>query len=245
MKMKKNLVFIMVLAGITAFIYGDVYIRKKEHTDSYYYSGITTPAQDYVNEMWIGPGKMASIQGNRVTIVDVKRSRVLLINKKEKNYVEIPLPLDLSKELPGQALSFRRQYRVHGTIKSTGKTWAIGQWKCKGYQFSSYISNRGDRQYDTDSTLWLAAGVPVDIEQYNRMNAVFYKLYGNFSDELIGRITKIKGFEVLAETCLYIKGVPVKSTSTVTHMEQQEPPPGIYSVPSGYTKKEGLSLDDL
>ena len=81
----------------TVLISADVYIKQKIHTDSYYYGGITRPAEDFELETWIGEKKMAYSEQDLAIKIDMEKNRLLVLDSKEKTYVETTLPPDLSK----------------------------------------------------------------------------------------------------------------------------------------------------
>lgn len=242
--MKRRLEFIIILGITAAFIHADVYIRQRVHTDSYYYSGVTTPAVDHVNEMWIGESKMALMTKNRVTILDMDHNRAFILIRNSKTYLETTLPLDLFKLVPEQLTSFLQANQYIGTVKDTGKTKKIGKWNCRVYEINSYIQYQEDRLNESDTTLWVSTDVPFDLKKYNDMNTNLHKLE-NFSDPFCIQLKKIKGFGIARESLFYIKGFSVKSTAAVIDITRRAPPPGTYSLPPGYTKKEALSLEDL
>lgn len=245
--MKKCLVFFMIL-GITitaaSFIHADVYIKQKSHTDGYYYGGVNRPAVDSTNELWLGDGKIAHITENSITIIEKEKNRALIINKSDKTYVETTLPIDLSKLGPEQVAPIIQGIRYKGTVKKTAKTKTIGKRKCKGYAMNTYMVYQGNRDNEMDTTLWASKDLPFDMNKYRDLVFNIYRLR-NYSDELLEEMKKIDGFRIAAESLFYPKGFSVKRTTEVLEISAKEPPPGVYSVPESFTKKERFTIPEL
>jgi len=43
----------------------------------------------------------------------------------------------------------------------------------------------------------------------------------------------------------FIKGFSVKTTEEVVEILEEDPDPGVYGVPEGFTKKEKLTIQDI
>jgi response regulator of citrate/malate metabolism len=227
-----------------ALINADVYIKQKAHTDSYYYGGVTQPAEDFDIETWIGKKKMAYFEQDLAIKIDMEKNRLLVLDKKEKTYVEITLPPELSQLVQQRLVSRVQQLQYQGTVTETGKTKTIGKWKCKEYKINSYFLNEGARTNETDSVIRVSTDVPFDLETYQQMNAVLLQSRNN-SQAFIEEMKKIKGFMIDSESYFYPKGFSVKSTKTVIEMSPKTPGEFTYSIPTGYTKKENLSIRAL
>jgi hypothetical protein len=245
--MKKWLAFFLIL-GITftaaLFIHADVYIKEKSHTDGYYYGGVNRPAEDSTNELWLGDGKIAHITENSITIIEKEKNRALIINKTDKTYVETTLPIDLSKLGPEQVAPIIQGIRYQGTVKEIAETKTIGERKCKGYTLNTYSMYQGERNNELDTTLWASEDLPFDMNKYRDLVFNIYRLR-NYSNELLEEIKKVDGFRIAAESLFYPKGFSVKRTTEVLEISAKEPPPGVYSVPEGFTKNERFTIPEL
>ena len=242
--MRKIIIFILIAGIFVLFINADVYIKQKLHTDSYYYGGVTRPADDSVTEIWINEEKMVSITRNRITIVDSENNQAFIINKNNKTYAKTDLPIKISNLVPKNLAAYLKSYQYIGTIKETGETKNIGKFKCKGYEVNSYLLYGGSKANETDSLIWITSEVPFDLKKYAHMRTNLQKLR-NFSEHFITELEKVQGFTIATETQFYPKGFSVKSGAEVIEMSVKNPPAGIYSVPDGYTRKEKLTIQDL
>ena len=242
--MKRLSTFIIITLVTAALINADGYIKQKAHTDSYYYGGVTQPAEDFDLEIWIGKKKMAHFEQDLAIKIDMEKNRLLVLDKNEKTYVETTLPPDLSQLVQQRLVPRIRQLQYQGTVTETGKTKTIGKWKCKEYKINSYFLSEGTRTNETDAVIRVSLDIPFDLETYQQMNAVLLQSRNN-SQAFIEELKKIKGFVVESESYFYPKGFSVKSTKTVIEMSKKTPGEFTYSVPTGYTKKENLSIPAL
>ncbi|MGD2093130.1 MAG: hypothetical protein PVH61_43615 [Candidatus Aminicenantes bacterium] len=242
--MKTLCTFIIITLFTAALINADVYIKQKAHTDSYYYGGVTRPGEDFHLEIWIGKKKMAYLEQDLAIKIDMEKNRLLVLDKKEKTYVETTLPPELSQLVEQRLLPRIQQLQYQGTVTATGKTKTIGKWKCKEYKMNSYFLSQDTRINETDSVILVCSDVPFDLETYQQMNTILLQSR-NYSQTFIQELKKLKGFMIESESYFYPKGFSVKSTKTLIEMSQKTPGEFTYSVPTGYTKKENLSIPAL
>jgi hypothetical protein len=242
--MKNLCAFIIITLVTAALINADVYIKQKAHTDSYYYGGVTRPAEDSHLEIWIGKKKMAYLEQDLAIKIDMEKNRLLVLDKKEKAYIETTLPPELSQLVEQRLVSRIQQLQYQGTVTDTGKTKTIGKWKCKEYKINSYFLSQGTRVNETDSVIRVSPDVPFDLEAYQQMNTNLLQSR-NYNQAFIQELKKLKGFIIESESYFYPKGFSVKSTTTLIEMSQKAPGEFTYSIPAGYTKKENLSIPAL
>ena len=95
--------FLVIFLACTAFLQADFYIKKMTHTDAVTMMGQTQPARDMVTHQWISDNKMANLTEDQSFIIDMDKNVVYWINHPKKTYMEISLPMDISKYLPPQA----------------------------------------------------------------------------------------------------------------------------------------------
>ena len=76
-------------------------------------------------------------------------------------------------------------------------------------------------------------------------------MYANVSkmqfmdDNAIAEFMKINGYQVSSEMTMNMMGSNMKVITQVLEITKKDAPEGLYKVPSGYTKKDTLSLQDL
>ena len=75
---KSILIMALVLAGSVS-LQAETCITTREHTDASYHHGTVDPATDSEGELWIGGGRMASIDEDYQLIFDFKKILSLLV----------------------------------------------------------------------------------------------------------------------------------------------------------------------
>jgi hypothetical protein len=244
--MKKILAVIFILLTGWVFANADVYLKIKTHTESYYGEGVIRPAEDSIEEIWIGERKIVFISKNQTEIYDLENKLVSIIFPKKKIYAQSPLPLDRSKLLTDQYYSRLQMFKIKGTVRETDETKKIRKWKCKKYELEAWIMDEGHRVVEKHISLWKATEVPFDLDMYGKAAANARKLrYPRYDDDLLSEWNKIKGCQIALEMTSYYRGVARRYYEEVVEISEKNPPEGIYSVPPGYTRKERLSRRDF
>jgi hypothetical protein len=244
--MKKILAVIFILLTGWTFANADVYIKIKTHTDSHYDSGVLMPAEESIEEMWIGDEKIVFISKNQTEIYDLENNLVSIIFPKKKIYAQSPLPLDMSKLLTDQYYSQLQMFKIKGLVRETDETKKIGKWDCKKYELETWIMDEGNRAVEMDISLWMTTEVPFDLDMYGKAAANERKLRDpRYDDDLLSEWNKIKGCQIALERTSYYRGVARRYYEEVVEISQKNPPEGVYSVPPGYTKKDRLSEQDF
>ena len=239
--MKKLIVMIAIVAIAALSLSADVYVKMKTHSDAMSIMGQSTPAQDGTTEQWIGDDKFASLGGDQSFIVDLKKNLGYIINAKAKTYVEMPLPLDMSKLLPPEAAAFAGMMKMTATVTPTTETKKIGSWTCTGYDVNLSMS-----MFAMKMRVWAATDVPFDANAFNaKFFANLAKGQMMMDDASMKEMAKIKGFQISTETTGDIMGAKMRSTTEVMEISKKDAPANVYSVPAGFTKTATLSMDAI
>jgi len=242
--MKKFCILLIVSIIGMACAFSDIHITRKSHSDGYYYGGVNHPASDSTSQTWIGDKIIAVVTSGRIIIVDMNENLMRFINRNDKTYIETSLPVTQEAVLDEQAIAFLKRYPRMGEVKETGETQKIGKWNCICYDVNSWYLVEGSRYRETSTKVWATTEAPVDMQLVECMNTSLQKL-GNYDARFIAEYKKIKGYQIASETTTFSRGEVRKSRDDVVSCVESEPPPDAYSVPSGYTKKEKLTMQDL
>lgn len=165
--MKKRGLLVMILLIFTLFLRPDVYIQEKSHTDSYYYGGVVQPASDTTIEIWFKKNQLIYSTPGRTVIVDQENKQMIIINRREKTYVQTSLPLEMKNILSAEILEMLKTRQVSGDLKKTEKTKKIENWNCTGYEVQV------DQPYALEIKHWATKDVPFDWHQLNKMFSRF------------------------------------------------------------------------
>jgi hypothetical protein len=236
--MKKFIAVFALLFVASLSLSADIYIKTKTHQDAMAMMGQTTPAKDSVSEQWIGDDMFAQVTPDQSMIINVKKNMAWIINHKAKNYIETPLPLDMSKLLPPEAAAFAGMMKMTATVSATNETKKIGQWNCQGYTMNMSVMGM-----NISTKVWASTDVGFDATAFNA------KFMGNImkgqmmlDDASIKEFGKIKGYQIMTEADMF----GAKTTTEVVEISPKKTAPaGIYALPAGYTKTTSLSMDAL
>ncbi len=228
--MKKFFVGVALVLVAALSLSADIYVKTKTHMDAMNVMGQTKPASDSFSEQWIGDDKFANMTGDQSVIIDMKKNLGYIIDHKTKSYLEMALPLDMTKLLPPEAAGMAAMMKMTVTVTPANETKKIGQWNCAGYNMTMSMMGMG-----MNSKIWATMDVPFDINAYNSkfLPYVLKGLGPMFDDAAIKEMMKIKGFNVATEIDLFGS----KTTTEVVEITKKNAPAGIYAPPAGYTKK--------
>lgn len=238
--MKKTLSVLTVFLFLSTIpLTADYYINQKSHSDEITVMGQTTPASDEINEMWLAQNKMAMHGKKQSIIMDLEKEVMYMIDHEDKTYVEMTLPLDISKYFPEQIQQMMSNITVK--VTPTEETKTIGDWKCKGYDVAMNMM-----MMNIEMKVWATKDVPFDWKAYS--SDIFPKIAKatmRLSDEAIQQFMKIDGFQIRTETTTKMMGQEMKSYQEVQEISEKSAPAGTYSVPEGYEQKEAFTMEDL
>jgi hypothetical protein len=237
--MKKALLALIVVMAVALLLPADVYIKTNVRTDAFEMMGQKQPAKDEVTEQWVNDSQLFNKQGERVTILDMKKNVMYIVNLKEKNYVEAALPLDMAKLLPPEAASMASMMKMTVKVTPNGQAKKLGQWNCSGYDVDMSMM-----MMKMKMVIWASTDVPFDWKMFSKMYTNVSKM--QFMDDAsIAEFAKIKGFQIGSEMSMDMMGSKMKVTSQVVEISQKPAPAGLYSVPAGFTKEKSLSMKDM
>lgn len=243
--MKQFLLIIMGVIVSFTLIRADIYMKEVEHTDAYTIGGAKTPASDNQNEYWIKDKKIAfKSDRDKTFIFDLTEKQFHFINDKEKTYVEISTPPDLSRVLSDQLAAKYDMYKETGTVTKTDRTQKLQGKTCTGYEVKTWKDSGGIRFSERSATVWATADVSFDLNVYYGMLRCIRALY-NRDEVLLKNLDKIKGCQMGMDLIIVRQGTEIKITHRIVELTQKKAPEDIFSVPKDYTKKEKLSFNDL
>jgi hypothetical protein len=237
--MKKTWFALIVVLAAALMLPADVYIKTTMHTDAFAMMGQNQPAKDEVMEQWIGNNQMVNKAVDKVMIMDMNKKIMLIVNPKDKTYVETALPLDMSKLVPKEAAGMMSMMKLTVKVTPNGQTQKVNKWNCAGYDIDMNMM-----MMQMKMKVWATTEVPFDWKMFSKMYANVSKMQF-MDDAAIAELMKVNGFQVASEMTMDMMGSKIKVTSQVVEIAQKTPPAGIYSVPAGFTKKDTLSMEDM
>lgn len=237
--MKKLWVVLCLMIMLTGIAYADVYIKQNSHTDAIEMMGQSQPAQDEVNHLWLGDNKMAMHSEKQSILINLDAGKMMMIDHQDKTYVEMDLPLDMSKYFPPQMEQMMGQMKI--SVTPTDKTQTINGYDCKAYDVNMNFMMMNMKQ-----TVWASTDVPFDWKSYSeKMLPMMQQAMLRLGTETLEEFKKIEGFQIKTEMTMDMMGSEMNSYSEVVEIEKKDAPEGTYTLPEGYTQKEKFSMGDL
>lgn len=231
---KTAFIFGLILALATASFAADTYVKQKFHQDAMAMAG--QPAKDDINHIWIADTKMAMHGPDQSIIINLDIKKMFWISHKGKSYVEMDLPLDMSKYIPAQMAQMMGSVTVK--VNPTGETKTIGQWKCDGYDVTINVMMMEMKQ-----KIWSSTDVPFDWKAYNeKMLPQFTQAMSMMGGDTFEEFKKIKGFQIRTDMTMNMMGTEIKNWTEVEEMSDKSAPAGTYDPPAGYTKKDKIDM---
>jgi hypothetical protein len=236
--------FLILLLVLTGLSWADVYIKQERQTEDVYHHGNVEPGETVSIELWIGEGKLAFKEGKTGLMVDQANGKAFVLSHGTKTFAETALPVNLDNVADEKFVPMLQMYRRHGEIEPMNEEKKIGERNCKLTEITTWISFEGNRYYETVSEVWLTTDLPFDLK---KAESLLKELEGmnNLNEELYKEMVALEGFPIEINSTRYIEGVSVPSTMKILEMVEKEAPPGTYTVPKDYTKKEKLTREEL
>ncbi len=240
----KRLVLILILLVFTfSFLTADVYIKQKTHTNAFKMMNQEQPAKDVITEQWIGKNKFASHNKDQSMIIDTNKKVLIMINHKTKTYIFMTLPLDISKYMPEQIAQMMKQMmgNLSITVKQTGETKMIGNWKCNRYDMTMTMMGMPMKM-----THWASTDVPFDWKKISAlMLESVAKIQMNLNEASINEMKKVKGYTIATDMTMNMMGATMSVKMVTLEITNKPAGPEVYSIPPGYTKKDKMSMADM
>ncbi len=245
--MKRLITIIAVVLVTFTFLSADIYIKQNQHTDAVSMMGQTQPAKDQIQEIWIADSKMATHTKDVSMLLDTGKKVMYMVNHGNKSYIEMALPVDISKYMPeqmrGMMESMMGSLKVTTTPNNGAKT--IQAWKCNGYDVKMEMSMMGMPMV-MNMKVWASTDVPFDWEGVMKMMMDnMMKAQMRLSDAAIQEMKKVKGYWIEVEMAMNMMGADVKSKTEVLEISKKSADANVYAVPEGYTKKDKMSMGDM
>jgi len=231
---------LLVLLASPTFA-ADVFVKIKTHSDPIAAGGQAQPARDAVAEQWYGPGKTAQSGGDGGFIVDLEKNMAYMVNHRDKSYVPMPLPIDITKVLPPEVAQMAPRMQMTASVTPTTETKTIGSWPCTAYDVSLTVMGM-----PMALRVWASTAVPAALLDYaSQVTPVFLQGQMRLTDESVKEFAKIRGFQVATELTADMMGARMRTTTEVVEIVEKPAPAGTFAPPAGYAQKATLSLQDL
>ncbi len=233
--MKKFFVIVTLIVSLFVFLGADIYVKQETKTPSF----MGQPAKNVIQEQWLGNNKMATVSEDTNTILDLNLKKMVMIQHKSKTYVEMTLPLDITKMMPEQMATMMKGMMESMTVsvKPNGQSKKVKNWNTKGYDVAMKMMGM-----EVKMVFWAAPNPGFEWKKYSDLFTEVYKAQLRIGEKFIAEFKKIDGYPVETETS--VMGMTIIN-SVIEINPNKTPGPEVYKVPAGYTKKDKLSMQDM
>lgn len=239
--MKKLAAALLVLLLATPAFAQDVLVRVKTHSDAIEVGGQSQPPRDDVAEQWFTDGKTAQRSGTTGLIVDLGASAAYLVNHADKSFVQVALPIDMTKILPPEVQQMAPMLQMTATVTPTSETKTVGRWPCTGYDVTLSVMGM-----PMSLRVWASTEVPAKLLDFSaKVMPAFLQGQMRMSADAVKEFAKIKGFQIATELSAEMMGARMHTTTETIEILEQAAPAGTFAPPAGYTRKATLSMQDL
>lgn len=243
--MKRLVSFVLMVMVYLPFLHGDIYVKNLEHTAAYTAANQSFPESDSYSELWF-KDKMVSEKPrpDKTYIFDLAKNHLIIINHKDKTYVEMSNPPDTGVVYSDQLKARNEMFRETGSVTPNNKTLEIIGKTCKGYDIKTWKVAAGANFDENNIAVWASEDVPFDMNVFNGLincKRILFNRDATFRENL----ETIKGFQLGLDFVLNRQGAEVKISSRTIEISEKQAPEDAFTIPAGYTKKDKVSLSDL
>ena len=250
--MKKIALIVILILFVSLFLGADVYTKSVERVKAFELMGKKQQETLQMKDRWFGKNKYAEIGKDFTTIIDLDKEKMYLALHEPKIYFEIPADIEGKKLLEFITFLSPKVAEVVKSIKISdakvnlkGETKKIANWDCTASEFEmTFMIPAINMMPKFKIKMWMTYDLPKDYEKYSEMGQLFMEnIMGALnidenSQKELAKLENVDGFQIAADITLEIFGSKIDIESQTLEVTEKSPPPGIYSVPKDYTKKD-------
>jgi hypothetical protein len=195
-------------------------------------------------EWWFARNAMAFQTEDWRYVFDKSRSRILVVNLKDKYFIEAAMTSDVRDVVEPGFLPALARGRVNGTVIKSPKKITVLGLECPGTVVSEWLASDSQHLFDRDRTIYSYPGVPFDWRMFRDLTMWMVSFF-NPQMDYFGGLRSIEGFP-LAEADLATRNTQRVSYGTVaTEISEADPPAGFYEIPEGFSRHAKLTQRDI
>jgi len=248
-------IFLLAFLLIPVSGQADIMMKQKTHTDGMEIMGQTQPAKDEIQTTWISSDKIRNDGEEGSMILRLDQGKIYYLDHAKKTYFEMPMDMSkmvdeqIQKSMDEEGMDAEEQQAAMGmmqgmtqmkiTITPTAEKKKIGNWNCQKYN-QEIVMMMGPMSGE----IWATEDLKMDYDLYNKyMAAMMGKggMFGDFMNQVVTEMKKIKGVPVLSITTMDMMGTSIKTTQELIEYKEGTAPAGHFNLPGGYKKTESLS----
>ena len=256
--MKKLALIVILILFVSLFLGADVYTKSVERVKAFELMGKKQQETLQMKDRWFGTNKYAEIGKDFNMIIDLEKETMYFVLHEPKIYLELPTDLDGNKLLdfimtlsPKVAEAIKSIKITDAKVNLRSESKKIANWDCTANEFEMVIIIPAlNMMPKFKMKMWMTHDLPKDFEKHNEMGAFFIQsMMGMLnidenSQKEMEKMESVDGFQIAADITVEIFGSRIEVESQTLEVTEKSAPPGIYSVPKGYTKKDITFIKD-
>ncbi len=235
---------LVILIALVGYVRAGVFIRQEEKKEAVYHHGNVEPESTTAIELWIGKENLAHKRGNIELLIDKTKGKAFVLNHGTKTFAETSLPFQIENVADEEFAPRLKMFRTQGEIRALNKERKIGDRVCSLMEITTWIIFEENRFYETDTEACLATDLPFDLKTAHDLLKEIQGLR-NFDEGIYKEMVTLEGFPIETSSTQYMEGIAIPSRMQTLEMTIKEAPPGTYTIPDGFTKKEKLTRAEL
>ncbi len=239
-------VFLLYVALLNIVIYSgilaDIYIKQKNHTDTFEMMGVTQEAQDFIVESWITPEKIAVRNQGKDIIMDMEKKIINMVDHNERTISVMPLNFSEIKNEEDQGISdeemenfekfMGEMMKMDFKVEKMQEKKKIGKWNCQ-----KYIQTVDMGMGSVRSVIWATNDIKIDADLYSKYSAGVMSNIPGLSDNIEGimeEIRKIEGVQVYIDQSTNMMGQSFRTVSELVEFREGKAPASVFKLPNDY-----------
>jgi hypothetical protein len=256
--MKKLALIIILILFVSLFLGADVYTKSVERVKAFEMMGKKQQETLQMKDRWFGKGKYAEIGKDFSTIIDLDKELMYFALHGSKIYFELPSDLDGNKLFdfiiflsPKVAEVIKSAKITDAKVNLKVETKKIANWDCTASEFEMvFMIPAINMMPKFKMKMWMTHDLPKEYEKYTEMGELFMRsIMGMLnidenSQKEMEKLETVDGFQIAAEVSVEIFGTRIDIESQTLEVTEKPAPPGTYSVPKDYIKKDIAFIKD-
>lgn len=242
----------MIFIGLFSFCTAaEVHVKEKLHYDSTYLYGRATEGGDLTIQWWFSDRQVAAdIVAFRI-VLDKKAQHILVINNRQKTYIQIPLPLKPAAHLDKEASRTLAAYKIEGKVKKQEKKKKIHQKECQLYVIDEKTCDLGDTPtyenkcfYDREQKVWMTTDITFNWQLKNELIQTL-RLFFNPRESYLTDFKGLKGWGYAAKYTMFMRAAKFTYSAETVEISEKEAPKGTFAIPADFKKKQVFKFAEI
>jgi uncharacterized protein YjaG (DUF416 family) len=256
--MKKLALIVILILFVSLFLGADVYTKSVERVKEFELMGKTQKETLQMKERWYGKDKYAELGKDFSIIIDLEKEKMYFIVHEPKIYLELPTEFDGEKffdfimALSPKVAEVVKSIKISDAkVNLNSDTKKIANWDCTASELEMvFMIPAINMMPKFKMKMWMTHDLPENYEKVTEMGEVFIRsILGMLnideaSQKEMDKMEKVDGFQIAADVTIEIFGARINVESQTLEVTEKPAPKGIYSIPSGYTKKDLNDIKD-